>query len=313
MSVKKDASGLRSVQVEVEAPDSPEEVWQAIATGPGISSWFVPTEVEERVGGAVTFHLGPGMDSLGTVTAWEPPFRLAYEERDWSPNAPPLATECILEARSGGACIVRMVHSLFTSSDDWDDQLESFESGWPSFFHILQLYLTHFRGERGSAFRVTGSATGSESEAWEALTGALGLAGATKGQQRNAPASGVPLLAGIIERTGEGKHVHELTLRLDRPTPGVAWLGVYTWGGKVQATIGFYLFGDRAPVISARDEPLWHARSEAAIRPNKQALALLLFWFSPPISRPTIPRSEHTAAPHLADHQDQIECFSHLA
>ena len=35
MSVKKEASGRRSVQVEVEVPGTPEEVWQAIATGPG--------------------------------------------------------------------------------------------------------------------------------------------------------------------------------------------------------------------------------------------------------------------------------------
>ena len=48
MSVKKEASGRRSVQVEVEVPGTPEEVWQAIATGPGISSWFVPTRSEER-------------------------------------------------------------------------------------------------------------------------------------------------------------------------------------------------------------------------------------------------------------------------
>lgn len=51
MSVKKDASGRRSVEVEVEVPDTPEEVWQAIATGPGVSSWFVPTE--ERQDGTV--------------------------------------------------------------------------------------------------------------------------------------------------------------------------------------------------------------------------------------------------------------------
>ena len=44
MPVKKDASGRRSVEAEVEVPGTPEEVWQAIATGPGISSWFVPTE-----------------------------------------------------------------------------------------------------------------------------------------------------------------------------------------------------------------------------------------------------------------------------
>ena len=33
-----------------EVPGTPDEVWQAIATGPGISSWFVPTKFEDRDG-----------------------------------------------------------------------------------------------------------------------------------------------------------------------------------------------------------------------------------------------------------------------
>ena len=68
MPVKKDASGRRSVEAEVEVPGTPEEVWQAIATGPGISSWFVPTTVEEREGGAIVCNFGPGMESLSTIT-----------------------------------------------------------------------------------------------------------------------------------------------------------------------------------------------------------------------------------------------------
>jgi hypothetical protein len=36
MSVKKEPFGRRWVQVEVEVPGTAEEVWQAIATGPGI-------------------------------------------------------------------------------------------------------------------------------------------------------------------------------------------------------------------------------------------------------------------------------------
>src|SRR5438094_913828 len=61
MSVKKDPSGRRSVEVDVEVPGTPEEVWQAIATGPGVSSWFVPTEARED--GTVVSHFGPGMDA----------------------------------------------------------------------------------------------------------------------------------------------------------------------------------------------------------------------------------------------------------
>jgi len=54
-----------------------------------------------------------------------------------------MATEWIVEARSGGTCVVRVVHSLFASADDWDDQIESIESGWPTFFRILRTYLTN--------------------------------------------------------------------------------------------------------------------------------------------------------------------------
>jgi len=85
MSVKRESSGRRWVQVEVEVPGTPEEVWQAIATGPGISSWFVPTEFEERDGKpvAVTLNFGPGMESRSTVTAWDPPRKFAAQGEGW--------------------------------------------------------------------------------------------------------------------------------------------------------------------------------------------------------------------------------------
>jgi uncharacterized protein YndB with AHSA1/START domain len=51
MSVKVEASGRRYVQVEVEVPGTPEEVWEAIATGAGISSWFVPTRFTQTEDG----------------------------------------------------------------------------------------------------------------------------------------------------------------------------------------------------------------------------------------------------------------------
>jgi hypothetical protein len=64
--------------------------------------------------------------------------------------------------------VVRVVHSLFTSSDQWDDQLEGFESGWPGFFRILRLYLAHFRGLPCTSFRIMGSVPETESVTWDA-------------------------------------------------------------------------------------------------------------------------------------------------
>lgn len=125
MPVEKDSAGRRYVQAEVEVPGTPEEVWAAIATGPGISSWFVPCEVEERNGDAGLSHFSPdcSMDSVATITAWEPPHRfIADSGDDMGPDDPMVATEWIVEARTGGTCVVRVVHSWFSSSDAWDDQ-----------------------------------------------------------------------------------------------------------------------------------------------------------------------------------------------
>src|SRR6266436_3409212 len=112
MSVKKEASGRRSVQVEVEVPGTPEQVWEAIATGPGISSWFVPCQMETGKDGKPTtmmLSFGPGMDCPATITQWQPPQRFAAESEIAGPGTPKSATEWIVEARSGGKCVVRVV------------------------------------------------------------------------------------------------------------------------------------------------------------------------------------------------------------
>ena len=70
MSVKKEANGRRSISVEVEVPGTPEEVWDAIATGPGISKWFVPAQVEPHVGGKLVLNFALGRRSQATTDAF---------------------------------------------------------------------------------------------------------------------------------------------------------------------------------------------------------------------------------------------------
>lgn len=266
MSVKKEESGRRSVAVEIEVPGTPEEVWKAIATGPGISSWFVPTEVEMGEDGTpakVLSNFGPGMESVATVTGWDPPHRFTADSEDLGPGAPPVATEWIVEARSGGTCVVRVVHSLFASEDDWDNQLTAWESGWPTFFRILRLYLSHFQGQRGASFQLMGVAPEPASEAWSSLATPLGLQDAGIGQHRTAP-DGAPSLAGTIEHTGEGWQV---ILRLDQPAPGIAHLFALPMGGKVYLPIRFYLYGEGAPEAVARIEPVWQAWMQERFAP----------------------------------------------
>ena len=150
--------------------------------------------LEAREDGTVVSHFGPGMDVVATQTAWDPPRRFAAEA-ELAPNGPKMATEWIVEARAGGTCIVRVVHSLFASSDDWDDLLESVEAGWPDYFRILTLYLKYFRGQQCSNIQLMSAAPEPASQAWDALTASLGLKDAVVGERRITPA-GAPPLAG---------------------------------------------------------------------------------------------------------------------
>jgi uncharacterized protein YndB with AHSA1/START domain len=259
MSVKQEADGRRSVQLEFEVPGTPEEVWQALATGPGISSWFVPTEIEERDGKpvAVKFNFGPGIEPRSVVTAWDPPRIFAQEADGWLPGSPPIATEWSIEARGGGSCIVRIVHSLFASTDDWDNQLEGAKSGWSGFLIILRIYLTHFRGQRSAIMQVTTPVASTEAEAWETLTSALGLKGVSVGQRWTTPA-GVSPLSGVMEHVTENPY--DALLRLDKPGPGIAALGAVTYpGGQGMVAMNLYLYGDQAAATVTRDTPVWQS------------------------------------------------------
>lgn len=65
------------VERSYDVPATPEQVWEAIATAEGISSWMVPTQLDPQVGGAVSFDLGD-FTSNGVITGYvlEPAVRL---------------------------------------------------------------------------------------------------------------------------------------------------------------------------------------------------------------------------------------------
>ncbi len=252
MSVNIEENGRRSVSVEVEVPGSPDQVWQAIATGPGISSWFVPTQVEERLGGTTTSDFGMGMESTSTISQWDPPRSFTKDGDGMSPDAPPVATEWIVEAKSGATCVVRVVHSWFASSDEWDGQWEMVEQGWKAFFDILRLKLERFPGQPSAAFDAAGMANGSESEAWAALTGPLGLMDAAVGAEVRSSAD-TPPLSGKVEIAGQG----EAMLLTHEPGTGICHLSAMPMGGPTYLSIRFYLFGDGATTAVAGAEPEW--------------------------------------------------------
>lgn len=258
MSVKQQADGRRSLEVEFELPGSPEEVWDAVATAQGLSAWFVPTRFEPATGKpqSVVLSFGPGAEARSDVTSWDPPRSWGGQGEVYG-NSPPIASEWHIEALAGGSCRVRMVHSLFASTDAWDDQLEGAKEGWSGFLNNLRLYLTHFRGQHATVMQVSTPVAMSEAEAWAALTTALGVKGLAIGQRWTAPAD-APALGGVLEIATE--HPFDALLRLDTPCPGLAALGAFVYpGSPTMVGMNLYLYGAAAADTVARITPAWQA------------------------------------------------------
>jgi uncharacterized protein YndB with AHSA1/START domain len=156
-------------EAAVEA--SPEEVWEAISTGPGIDSWFMGhTEV---AGGVVRTAFGghPMPDSV--VTAAEPPRRLAHGS-DKTDDGRFVAYEFLIEGRDRGTAVVRMVTSGFLPGDDWQDEFEAMSRGIEMFFATLVEYLGHFAGRTATPITEFGPPVRDWPRAWEILYAELG-------------------------------------------------------------------------------------------------------------------------------------------
>ncbi|NHC16539.1 SRPBCC family protein [Motilibacter deserti] len=241
----------------IELPGTPEQVWQAIATAEGLKAWMVPAELEEREGGAVRFELGVGVESRGTVTGWDPPRRLEYSEPDWATMGgpedavvTPLVSEFLIEARSGGTCVLRVVSSAFGTGADWErEYFEEMMSGWLPMLDTLRLYLEHFPGQRAAYMNVQADLPGGPEAVNAALRGAVGA---------DAPGQS----AGVRGHKGEAETVTEgsLLLRVSDPVPG--FLNFYIWprdDGITTAGVTGYLYGEDAAGYVEREEPEWKA------------------------------------------------------
>ena len=247
-----DPPGTRSIRLEVEVPGTPEEVWEAIASGPGITAWFVPATVEGREGGTVTMSFGPGMEESGTVQAWDPPHRFRYGTE--SPRGK-LACEWIVEARDGGGCVVRLINSGFGTDAGWDADYDAMTGGWKLFMHNLRLYLTHFKGRPCTSVLINGIGHTSVAESWRTLTASIGLPGTAAVGDRVEARTGDAVLAGTVDRVSEGM----LTIVLDDPAPGVVFFSAEGVGDMVVMAEYLYLFGGDAAALAAKVEPAWRS------------------------------------------------------
>jgi uncharacterized protein YndB with AHSA1/START domain len=183
---------------EAVVAGSVEEVWSAIATGPGIDSWFMGrSKVDPGPEGSVTTDVG-GFAMTGAVTAWGPPNHFAY--RSDGPGDRFIAFEYLIEGRDQGSTVIRMVSSGFLPDDDWETEFEAMTAGGEMYFRTLVAYTDHFAGRFAKSVGVVGPPVADWPAAWTALRTGLGLGDKPQvGDPVRATVPGVPTLDGQVD------------------------------------------------------------------------------------------------------------------
>ena len=135
-----------------EVAATPEQVWDAIATADGISAWMVPTRLDPRIGGEVSFDLGEFRRLVSSPTThrtidsrtqepWPIADHMPTAHNDLS-SVTPIATEFLIESASGGSCVIRVVSSAYGSGADWENEFfAEMIDGWVA---MLDNLATHF-------------------------------------------------------------------------------------------------------------------------------------------------------------------------
>ena len=158
---------------DLEVGATPEQVWEAIATGRGMDSWFMgQSEVEPREGGRARWSIG-GYTEDSTVSTWDPPRRFVNagtEGTDGSFHR----FDYRIEDRGPGRTTIRYVHSGMLGGD-WEAEYEAMSEGDPMYLAKLAEYITYFSGRFATSIDAHGPDVPDRDRALATFRQALGL------------------------------------------------------------------------------------------------------------------------------------------
>jgi uncharacterized protein YndB with AHSA1/START domain len=234
------------VSDEFTVDATPEQVWQAITTGPGVDSWLMGKTEVDSDGKTATFDMF-GHVSRSAITAWEPGRHYATKE-DPNPDGTFMAMEWLIESRDGGASAVRFVHSGLLG-DDWEAEYNGLSVGDHAYMAKLAVYLLHFapRTARNSVF-LPGPVT---KDSWAAMTAAVGVgADAADGQPARLSVPGIKPVDGTVEFTGQPSFV-------GMRTDDAMYMLIHGYNDTMFATAHY--FDDRDPSVETEAWQGWLA------------------------------------------------------
>jgi uncharacterized protein YndB with AHSA1/START domain len=222
---------------DLEVGATPEQVWEAIATGRGMDSWFMgQSEVEPREGGRARWSIG-GYTEDSEVSTWDPPRRFVNTGTE-GPDGSFHRFDYRIEDRGSGRTTIRYVHSGMLGGD-WEAEYEAMSEGDPMYLQKLVEYLTYFSGRFAIGIDAHGPTVPDREHAMSVFRRGLGIGDdAADGDQVRLTPEGFEPFEGVVDYVSPsflGVRSNDALYRFIYGFDGSVILGHHLFAGDVDA------------------------------------------------------------------------------
>jgi uncharacterized protein YndB with AHSA1/START domain len=198
----------RDIELSVELDASPEDVFRAVTEGTEIAKWLAPeARVTAPEGGkkaSIWISWGEGMSVEHEIEIFDAPKRLRHPSGRNGETKAPLYADWSIEARAGGKTTLRLVHSGFSASADWDDEFEAHARGWRLMLQNLRQSFALHAHEPAVHLPFMSKVESPHGSIWNTLLGKLGLSAPPKiGDQFHFTTPNGDVLTGVVDHVTE--------------------------------------------------------------------------------------------------------------
>ena len=228
------------VRGETTVAATPDQVWDAITTGPGVDSWLMGRTEVDSGHKTATFEMF-GDTATSAITAWEPGHRYATRQEP-NPDGTFMAYEWLIEGSDGGGAVVRFVHSGLLG-DDWEAEYNALSVGDQAYLSKLEVYVEHFAPRTASLSTFLPGPV--VTDPWTALTAAVGAGpDAADGQPARLTVPGIEPVDGVVQ------FVHGRSF-VGMRTADAMYALIHGYNGMTVATAHYFDDRDRSAEVEA--------------------------------------------------------------
>ena len=176
------------------------------------------------------------MDGEGAIDIWEPGRRLRWVESWGSEESEEGVTQTAVDFHietRGGSTVVRLVHSGFSASVDWDEYYDATVAGWTYFLWNLVVYVVRHFGKPRTMVSARRQTTRAFEDVWSELLGPSGLG--VEGLDTLAAGARLALTVGDRLFGGDTKYVRyprNLAGTLEELNDGLIFIEMEPSGGE---------------------------------------------------------------------------------